>query len=151
MGYTHYWYRKPKLDANNWDAFLLDVDKLIRNSGITVQYEADDAKPPEVSAQLVRFNGVDGDGHETFYIEREATGRDRDGQVFAFCKTAQKPYDPLVCAVLVAAKKHFGADFKVSSDGDQTDWEEGLDLVDRLLGYTAKWIGEGNDRDIEVS
>lgn len=152
MGYTHYWYKKPVLSQAAWDAFLLDVDKLVRNSGAAVQYESDIVKPPLVGHDEVRFNGVGGDGHETFLFDRIAEdAREEDGRVFDFCKTAHKPYDVLVTAILVAAKKHFGDDIRVASDGDDGDWEEGFELAARLLGYTAKHVGAGDARDLEVS
>ena len=46
---------------------------------------------------------------------------------FEFCKTAQKPYDKYVVAMLIAVAQITDS-ISVSSDGDQEDWLEGLQL-----------------------
>jgi len=63
------------------------------------------------------FNGdgsVDLD-HETFSVTPDPID-------FEFCKTARKPYDLMVCAVLISMKKHL-VNFSYSSDGDAEDWK----------------------------
>lgn len=150
MGYTHYWYKQPKLDPCKFAEFISDVEKLVRASGVEVQADSDEESPPEIKPDHVRFNGVKEAGHETFYFDRDADRVRQDGRSFDFCKTAHKPYDVLVTAVLVAAKKHFGPDIQVTSDGHDADWEEGFELAERLLGYTAKHYGDGDDRDLIV-
>lgn len=77
---------------------------------------------PIFSDGIVRFNGIDDDGHEPFDIPRVMQRAnwqtpDEYGRLFDFCKTARKPYDTLVCAVLIAFKYHFGDQVAVSSDG----------------------------------
>jgi hypothetical protein len=79
-----------------------------------------------VSDDIIRFNGVGDDGHETFCLTKEASG-------FEFCKTAGKPYDILACAILAAAKQHAGDGLNVSSDGDANDWVEGLSFASKVL------------------
>lgn len=140
MGYTHYWYRKPELDAKTFVEFSKDIARLIASAAVPVAREYDDPQTrPLVDVDEIRFNGIDGDGHETFHIGMKNGGRKQDdGTVFDFCKTARKPYDLLVTASLIAAKKHFGEDIKVSSDGDDEDWEEARDLCERVLGYGGK-------------
>jgi hypothetical protein len=151
MGYTHYWYQKPGLDDRQFIAFRGDVEKILRNCGVDLvdRYESD-AKPV-INDFEIRFNGVGGDAHEDFLFQRDKLGRANDrGEAFTFCKTNQKPYDIVVCAVLIAAKKHFGDDLKVTSDGDEADWAAGLDLADRLLGYTGRIKDAVDGRDLEV-
>ncbi len=150
MGYTHYWYQKPGLNPKSFEEFLKDAEKILRNCGVDLvdAYESD-AKPL-LSADAVGFNGVGGEAHEDFLFQRDKLGRKDDGgEAFTFCKTAQKPYDIAVCAVLIAAKKHFQDDLKVTSDGDETDWGDAFELADRLLGYTATL--NADDRELEVS
>ena len=71
------------------------------------------------------FNGVGDGAHETFYIELPSHD---DG----FCKTAEKPYDMVVTASLILAKKIFGADISIKSDGKWTDWESGQLLYESV-------------------
>lgn len=66
------------------------------------------------------------DSHESFVIANEATE-------FTFCKTARKPYDAVVCAVLILAKAYFGKNIEISSDGDWAEWQEGKDLLVELV------------------
>ena len=100
----------------------------------------------------VWFNGSDGGGrvkgthgwqdenehgldHETFSIMRVAADRrgDPDAKtVFGFCKTARKPYDLMVQAVLILYKHHF-PDVQVSSDGQVDDWDEAFKFVAGVL------------------
>lgn len=94
-------------------------------------YESDATRlAPEVSASLVRFNGAGEKGHETFLFTRV-------GAPFHFCKTAQKPYDAVVCAVLLAAKHHLGAALTLSSDGTWAEWKPGRDLYFQATGRQA--------------
>ena len=89
------------------------------------------------------FNGKGEKSHETYFIPqilpadslftRLDLGRD-DGLIFAFTKTARKPYDILVVACLILGQRHFGKkDFRISSDGDIADWMAGLDLVNQTF------------------
>lgn len=151
MGYTHYWYQKPGLDVETFMGFGVDVEKIVRNCGVELREEFNLKTKPVINELEIRFNGVAGDGHETFFFQRDKLGRpDQQGEAFSFCKTAQKPYDVAVCAVLIAAKAWFGSDIKVSSDGDEQDWEDGLELAESLLGYTAGFEEVDGDRQLIV-
>jgi hypothetical protein len=67
--------------------------------------------------------------HETFCVSWKG---DRD---FNFCKTAQKPYDLLVCLSLLSLLNHFGSEiFQLSSDGDAEEWQEAVDLYNDVTG-----------------
>src|SRR4051812_32854639 len=112
MGYTHYWHTQNQgIPQPAWEAICKDTRSLIaalpkRSTSYGIAWEDDKPrKAPEVSAELIRFNGKGDLGHETFCFERAPTG-DSDGTAFAFCKTARKPYDLVVCAVLMVAAKH---------------------------------------------
>jgi hypothetical protein len=59
------------------------------------------------------------------------------GLMFEFCKTARKPYDIMVCCVLLAAKHHLKARVSVSSDGDLDEWQPAIDLYEKVLGRKA--------------
>lgn len=138
MGYTHYWKKQSDdpFDPKKWDEFIKDAQKILNTAKvikIPVQYELDDTKPPQLDKEILRFNGVDDDGHETFFMAQAATSS------FEFCKTAHKPYDIYVTAILVLAKSTFGDDLKVSSDGKRTEWLPGIDLCMKTVGYGEKF------------
>lgn len=86
---------------------------------------------------MVRFNGIDDDGHETLYIQRvdkpQSWASDKT-VVFGFCKTARKPYDVYVTATLLLAHVYLGDEIKISSDGEVEDWQAGVKLLDSKLG-----------------
>lgn len=69
---------------------------------------------------------------ETFYLSRK--GIDSP----SFCKTARRPYDFAVCAVLTLYAKHFGAEATdISSDGNWEDWEPAVRLIKETVGLGA--------------
>ena len=139
MGYTHYWTKSRKFTDAEW----LDIMKgaanilstAINSYGITLAYEYD--KPiekPLVSMELIRFNGVDDDGHETFYF-------DIDPNDFEFCKTNRKDYDAPVAAILMYVK-HRVPEFSWRSDG----WVEEQETKDAV-----KLVNEACDLALEIS
>jgi hypothetical protein len=73
--------------------------------------------------------------HETFAIDRlyESMGEwdnaNEHGQYGEFCKTAYRPYDIAVTACLLMLARRFGDSVTVSSDGGETHWREGQQLV----------------------
>ena len=141
MGYTHYFWRKPELDKDKFAEAVADCKKLCEASGVALAYEYDEPeKLPLFDHDLVRFNGVGDDGYETFVVPLVADSRtwgqvSDDGRVFAFCKTACKPYDLAVTGCLLVFKHHFGENFTVSSDGDAKDWKPAQQLCLKVLGW----------------
>lgn len=135
MGYTHYWRKTPTLPRSKWGNFENDVTELLYDAPSIVCEEYDNPNSlAVVNDDVVKFNGRDKDGHETFYFEREQVLRERDradehGRYFNFCKTAQKHYDIYVVAVLELAKLHFGEAIEVSSDGDKEELKAGIELA----------------------
>jgi hypothetical protein len=127
MGYTHYW-KHGNIPANVWAKIANDATKLIVASDVDLAFDYDEpTKLPQANDANVRFNGVGDDGHETFLIHPASTS-------FEFCKTASKPYDKIVCAVLAVFKEHGGDIVEITSDGDEPDWQEGLDYAAKVLG-----------------
>ena len=139
MGYTHYWRQLRDFTDTEWQE-LTRLAKLITNDGVldqtlsTVEFNIDN--------EQICFNGVGDNGHETFIITKKKRAKedyeeqeayDRQG-AFEFCKTAQKPYDKYVVAVLCALYnleyvEGFGQTHPMSeirSDGNTADWTEGL-------------------------
>ena len=67
---------------------------------------------------MIRFNGIGEAGHETFLFHNRKK-QDPEGYgdpCFAFCKTARKPYDIVVCEVLLVLKRYM-PNLEVGSDG----------------------------------
>lgn len=88
--------------------------------------------------------------HETFCLNRKYinpvgyTNDDKEWK-FACTKTARKPYDLMVCAVLILAKFYL-VDIKVSSDGDLEDWIPAKEFVGEYFPLAVmNWQVNGLD------
>jgi len=128
MGYTHYWKITERLDKNwdNWTSFLPDAMKIISHASQRLDIALADAfgetkGEATVSLSGVSLNGYAEESHESFVLTQELTE-------FDFCKTAQKPYDRVVVAILILATEYFGNDIEVTSDGDRSDLLDGYYL-----------------------
>ena len=126
MGYTHYWDHNGYTDEQ-WKVVKKQAEAIIHASNISVQYEYDEERPltDAITDEVIRFNGVEDDGHETFYMTKSPTE-------FAFCKTAYKPYDEIVVAMLVMMD-HVGV-VNWRSDGGDADHQDGIDLYNTAIG-----------------
>jgi hypothetical protein len=94
---------------------------------------------PDFTEGYFSFNGVV--SHETFYwagIPTQPEWRKDDPEYFEFCKTAYKPYDAVVTAILVRAKVIYGDSVQIGSDGDWSDWQAGRDLYEKVFGEVAE-------------
>ena len=121
MGYTHYWTFEKPLTEGVFEAVRDRVKAIVetaREAGI----------PLETNFGIGHFaiNGQGEGAHETFSIHV----RDSD---FNFCKTAEKPYDAVVTAILILLKNEIGADITVTSDGTWNDWEGGRLLFETVF------------------
>ena len=138
MGYTHYWRQLRDFTDTEWQeltrlAKLITADGVLDQTLSTVEFNIDN--------EQICFNGVGDNGHETFIITKKKRAKsdyeeqeayDRQG-AFEFCKTAQKPYDRYVVAVLCAI---YNMKIKldeekppvlyIRSDGNTKYWTEGL-------------------------
>ena len=111
MGYTHYIKSHRAFTAKEWSDFTSEVKELIKNSTVPLANGAGDAgSKPLVNADLVSFNGVGKDSHETAYVTREA-------EDFSFCKTAQKPYDEIVVEFYKLIRKYTKCILKSDGEG----------------------------------
>ena len=133
-----------------------------------------------VTDDKILFNGIKENGHEWFVLDRKLNAeqlayQDRlygmgdffnkpkvseqiesryidveEHTNFFFCKTARKPYDTCVVALLAIMKKHLGKKIKISSDGNINDWSEGLALCKEILGYNKFEFDESNIDEVEL-
>ena len=149
MGYTHHWKFRDEIAPENLEngnerfaqAAYLGVklcDK-VRSMGISICDGAGGPFRPAFSRGKVVFNGdaSKDENYETFEMRPDDGG-------YNFCKTEYRPYDLLVCLMLLAFKHFFGDDFIYWSDGVTKE-----KMVDpeylaywKQIGYTPK-IDEG--------
>ena len=100
------------------------------NNPLTIKGADGTGEPLFCPYDGIIFNGdssIDMD-HETLCL----IPFDTDNLNF-FCKTARKPYDLLVKAVLISAKRHFGKNMTLDSDGEISDWKETIQLYQDTL------------------
>ena len=115
MGYTNYW----NLEKTEFtEEFLEDVKKIIdlaNGSGIDLANGSGfEGTKPIIEKEVISLNGMEPEDYETFYLGGE--------KGFGFCKTARRPYDAVVKAILILAEKH-GVVSGFSFDGDKTEIE----------------------------
>ena len=128
MGYSHYFENKQDCPPEDWekitDAFKrMQATAIINNDPLLIQEESDSASAPGVDDTGIWFNGIEDDGHETFHLTRVDSGR------FNCCKTALKPYDRVVVAVLCLANFFAPGVWNIVSDGPNYEWQDGLALA----------------------
>jgi hypothetical protein len=162
MGYTHYWYKIRNLNTIKFENLLDDFSKLLDQSDEVNNIAEGDFHGEFYQDTQIQYNGIGDNQHETFFLERDTPklefeqwyehGKNGKTHLFNFCKTARKPYDLLVCANLIIAKKKLGKEIIISSDGSNEEWQEAKDLCQKHLGYGALFdIERGTFRRIEVT
>ena len=177
MGYTHYWKLNLDYEINSekWKEIVDDFNKILDveiniadnniyagTGGMTSLrkiLEPYSNQKLEITDEEIRFNGrEEGDrGHETFSLQRKSDKRLEDyasrlnrKYIFDFCKTARKPYDIVVCCLLVILKHRLGNMIEISSDGrDGTNdgvyyevdgaWSNAIKLCVENLSYDLNY------------
>lgn len=157
MGYTHYWRRHDHTLAPTttraqareaYGRLVLDAQRLCLKAeaqGIVLANgNGEEGTEPVFTEGYFALNGVGKDSHETMYWSAELVipewqmddaklGRG----VFNFCKTAYKPYDAVVTAILLRSKQYYGKLVDVYSDGLWSEWLEGRKLYEQTFGELA--------------
>jgi hypothetical protein len=123
MGYTHYWKTKSGLVIE--DETFAKIVEGIKQISATAQ-EAGVEISEDYETDELYINGVGQFEHETFIFAKTL-------DEFNFCKTAGKPYDMVVTASLIYAKKILGEVFIINSDGNWNDWESGRLLYESVF------------------
>lgn len=156
MGYTHYFIRDKKRlgSAYFYGKLALDAKAIIseaKNSGIVIGDKVGYGSP-EFTEAYFSLNGdaKAGFDHETFHWEAlpvqpewQKEYQKGGSEIFDFCKTAYKPYDAVVTAILIRAKVIYGNCVSIRSDGDWSDWQAGRDLYEKVFGELAPNPFEG--------
>lgn len=145
MGYTHYWnYKTPTQDCQEeFKQVRKELRKVMKNlpefsetaggcykDETIVLKGGDGTGKPVIDTKVIYFNG-DGSkdlDNETFYFPFR--GEELN---FAFCKTARKPYDFMVCITLLSLRNNVTG-FSFSSDGDKEDWEPAVKYYEEHIG-----------------
>jgi len=133
MGYTHYWKITERLDKDwdKWTSFLPDAMKIMSYASQKLDIALADAfgqtkGDAMISLSGISMNGYKDESHESFVLRPDVTD-------FEFCKTAEKPYDTVVTAILILAKETFGDVIEVTTDGGLEDWKHGFYLYEKSL------------------
>ena len=134
MGYTHYYEANRPLDGDERRNLGDAIERIVETTDVPLA-GWDGTGEVKFSGQGVTLNGVDDDGHETFTFPV--------GENFNFCKTAYKPYDEVVTAILIAADTLCPGAFRISSDGNAEEWSPGLELARRALNRTDLKVPDG--------
>lgn len=128
--YHHFWATGPgNADVQAWHDLTRDAGKLFRAFPETIV--------PATPKRIVT------DDHQTITFTSE--GREADEwavfkltstpQSFMHCTTNWEPYDLLVTAILLAAKRRLGSWIKLTSDGQWNDWEPARMACTDVLGF----------------
>lgn len=130
MGYTHSWSH-DEIPKSTWNRKVMPVTNALiamaEHEGIHLVFEFDEPdRRPEVTDSSIYFNGGNGEHGETFVLQRHNKSK------FRFCKTARRPYDQVVVAILrfielITSKFEFG------SDGDDNEMRDGEDMLLKCL------------------
>ena len=132
MGYTHYWKGRVPAATDELLAVIDFIQTTVQMQPLGIKLAGWNGKgSPLFNDVEVEFNGDEAaDGgdysHETFHAEYGTRIQ------FNCCKTAQKPYDIAVVAIL-SAFSAYGPEFSWSSDGDEDDVEAGRELARQAI------------------
>lgn len=148
MGYTHYWSHDENLGRKALFAAMQDARKIVEAAqakGIALAGPNGDGEP--MVSEGIALNGVAEESHESFIFPNNPNDpfiNKVNGSLWAFCKTARKPYDLVVCAILLVLKHHMGKQIRISSDGDrrEDEWLPAEQMVKEVLGYTVRYKRE---------
>lgn len=145
MGYTHYWERPTNRLGSLYQFTKLATDTQIivneaKRQGIAIGDNFGNGDNANITTDAIAFNGAGDEAYETFYWEHQpeqVAWRADEPNYFNFCKTAHRPYDAVVTAVLIRAKEIYGSLLTVSSDGTWGDWQMGRNLYEQVFNKPA--------------
>ena len=166
MGYTHYYTAQREFDATEWHEICSFTRHMLSHlppystsaGGVyadeaikIVGWRGEAGTAPEIKSELIAFNGEGPNGHESFVIYRSPENEWLNDDPFLFCKTAGKPYDLVVCALLLAILEIAPGALAVSSDGDMqgSEWEPAREWLKEL--GTVDNLREAGQIAIEVN
>jgi hypothetical protein len=150
MGYTHYLKHTQPFSDEEWSQINDALSKIIHHASIRgITTATGDGRTAIDSSHsmiekpwiqnwgqegpVIAINGLENQMCETFVIYKNGTPK-QDWQSpgfegFSFCKTQRLPYDAVVTATIIWIDSHFPGRLNASSDGDSSDWREGMNLA----------------------
>ncbi len=145
MGYTNYWDQHRDFTDQEWATMMKCADWVVQEAdrrGVVLR-GWDGTSVPKVTTSDIGFNGNGdtGDDYETFLLEKKQAEKDnwtsqedynREGAT-VFCKTAKKPYDAVVVAMLVIAKTIAPNALDIRSDGGDEVFNLNIDPAVRRI------------------
>ena len=147
MGYTHYFTQTRDFTDNEWIAIKAFSWNLLRNDDAKKVIDHKHDQKLEINNKTILFNGIKNDGHETFVLGKKIKptswksrgGCFKKGEEFQFCKTAYKPYDKYVVAVLCYINAVAPDACKITSDGWKHEWQNGLNLAHYICDKAVRF------------
>jgi hypothetical protein len=144
MGYTHYYTTvqvkgRAKQNEAAYQKAIMQCNKVIKGYNKAIK-EIDPKHPDRLSGFSayakgyggLNVNGTEELSHEDFIMREHFNQNESE-----FCKTNQKPYDVIVVACLIILKHYLKVAIQVASDGDRSDWIDGLDLAIKFTGLKS--------------
>lgn len=146
MGYTHYFTQKKQPTDEQWHQLCQQVTVVVKLIRKMPEYRfsvCDGLGEKKIrlveelftdNGRTIAFNGDArlGLDHETFLLSQKCDTS------FNFCKTARKPYDFLVTAILILVNHHCPDCYRICSDGEKQEWEPVLHWLNTHLGKQYK-------------
>jgi hypothetical protein len=147
--YRHDYPQVKAATVKQWKAIREDVERLLSNlptnsesaggtfSHLTLALANGTGKPgtiPIVTDGEIALNGLEGIhdlSHESLWLTR-AKNKVENAD---FCRTARKPYDLVVCAVLIVLQHQAPDVWQITTDGSFEDWEPAREWVEAVLDY----------------
>ena len=139
MGYTHYWEYED-LNVKIFKSVIKDMKTLIHKSKkLKIPLAGGNGSGnPIINDSGIIFNGKGEDSYETFSIKPNTPSLN-------FCKTGRKPYDIYVTSCLVILKYYYKDEITIHSDGELYEWEDSINLCEKILGYGSEIDFGDND------
>lgn len=127
MGYSHYFPQTRSFTDTEWSTIQQSAKKLFTEcSDFLANGMGDVDTEPEANDAEILFNGIEDMSYEPFSVSKE------HDDSYNFCKTAERPYDIAVVAMLVLINTYAPGVLKIESDGNGGDWKEGLSLAKKI-------------------
>jgi len=129
LGYTQYFEAKKAFTTAEWTNITTAAKAIIASQPKGLICGGDGTGEPTVNTKEICLNGnaIDDQGHETFHITKAKLPD------FNFCKTARKPYDAVVTAILCIVEHFAPGKLDIGSDGCHAEWADGLALAKSVI------------------
>ena len=162
MWYMHYFDHHKDISAPEWSGICCDVIKLLMKMPAQTDADAAVYGNQPLRNHVVGSNNTritpqrpqavfyrDAFGEQFIHLNGDSEA-ELDGGVFvlgrtpknpsegACCNTKRKPYDLLVCAILIVANHHAPESLDIRSQGQAQDWIAALDFVQKTAIADAK-------------